>query len=248
VNLTGSRILLTGGAGGIGRHLLVRLLQDGAEVAVLDKNQELCSTLVAEHGVRAIACDLADDAACAAALGALAAEGFAPDVLIHGAGLIHSEPLVNLLARGERVHSREQWRRVMSANLDAVFLLTSRVVDDWLTRRHRGVVVALSSITAAGNAGQTAYSAAKAGVNAMIVSWAKELGPWGLRFAAIAPGFIDTPSTRAALSEALLDKLQKQIPLRRLGEPEAIYAALRHVVENDYLSGTVIEVSGGLSI
>lgn len=248
MNLHGARVLLTGGAGGLGRHLLARLREDGAEVAVLDKDAAACAALADEQGVIALACDLGDDEAVAAALQALAEAGFAPDLLVHGAGMIHSEPLVNLLARSGRVHSRENWRRVMSANLDAVFLLSSRVVDAWLARRHKGVVVAISSIAAQGNAGQTAYAAAKAGVNAMMLSWAKELGPLGLRFAAIAPGFIDTASTRAALSEAVLGKLQQQIPLRRLGEPEAVYLALRHIVENDYLSGTVLEVDGGLSI
>lgn len=248
MKLQGARVLLTGGAGGIGRHLLVRLREDGAEVAVLDRDEAACAELQQAFGIHAEVCDLADDVAVVRSLQALAAAGFAADVLVHGAGLIHSEPLVNLLSRGERVHSRVAWRGVMSANLDAVFLLTSRVVDSWLARRHKGVVVALSSIAAQGNAGQTAYAAAKAGVNAMILSWAKELGPLGLRFAAIAPGFIDTPSTRAALSEAVLSKLQQLVPLRRLGEPEAIYLALRHIVENDYLSGTVLEVDGGLSI
>jgi 3-oxoacyl-[acyl-carrier protein] reductase len=69
-----------------------------------------------------------------------------------------------------------------------------------------------------------------------------------LRFAAIAPGFIDTPSTRAALSESAVDRLQKQIPLRRLGDVENIYLSVRHVVENDYLTGAVLEVDGGLVI
>jgi 3-oxoacyl-[acyl-carrier protein] reductase len=248
VNLAGARVLLTGGAGGIGRHLLARLREDGAEVVVMERDETVCAALHAEFGIRAIACDLGDDAAIAAALHALGDSDFGPDVLIHGAGLIHSEPLVNLLSRGERVHSRENWSRVMSANLHAVFLLTSRVVEGWLARRHKGAVVAISSIAAQGNAGQTAYAAAKAGVNAMTLTWAKELGPLGLRFVAIAPGFIDTPSTRAAISAAALAKMEQQIPLRRLGDPEAIYLAVRYSIENDYLSGTVLEVDGGLSL
>jgi 3-oxoacyl-[acyl-carrier protein] reductase len=69
-----------------------------------------------------------------------------------------------------------------------------------------------------------------------------------LRFAAIAPGFIDTPSTRAALSEAAVIRLQQQIPLRRLGDLENVYLAVRHIIENDYLTGTVLEIDGGLVI
>ena len=70
----------------------------------------------------------------------------------------------------------------------------------------------------------------------------------GLRFAAIAPGFIDTPSTRAALSETTIAKLKQQIPLRRLGDLESIYLATCHIIENDYLTGTVLEIDGGLVI
>ncbi|MDP3421758.1 MAG: SDR family oxidoreductase, partial [Thiobacillus sp.] len=169
-------------------------------------------------------------------------------VLVNNAGIIHSEPLVNMLSRGERVHARESWQRVISTNLDSVFFVTGRVVDRMLARRCKGVVISISSIAANGNAGQSAYAAAKAGVNALTRTWAKELGAMGLRFVAIAPGFIDTPSTRAALSEATLARLQQQIPLRRLGELEHLYLALRHVIENDYLTGTVLEIDGGLVI
>jgi 3-oxoacyl-[acyl-carrier protein] reductase len=117
-----------------------------------------------------------------------------------------------------------------------------------LKRRTKGVVINLSSISANGNAGQSAYSAAKAGVNALTRTWAKELGGVGIRFVSIAPGFLDTPSTQTALSEAILTKLKQQIPLRRLGEVEHIYQAVRFIVENDYLNGTVLEVDGGLVI
>ena len=117
-----------------------------------------------------------------------------------------------------------------------------------IARRCKGVVISISSISASGNPGQSAYSAAKAGVNALTRTWAKELGALGLRFAAIAPGFLDTDSTRSALSEAILTRLQQQIPLRRLGAPETIYQSARQIVENDYITGTVLEVDGGLSI
>jgi 3-oxoacyl-[acyl-carrier protein] reductase len=168
--------------------------------------------------------------------------------LINNAGIIHSEPLVNILSRNDRVHSGDTWRKVMSADLDSVFFVTRRVVDQMLATRRKGIVISISSICAKGNPGQSAYSAAKAGVNALTQTWAKELGGMGLRFAAIAPGFIDTPSTRISLSESALARLQQQIPLRRLGDLESIFLAARHIIENDYLTGTVLEVDGGLVI
>ncbi len=225
-------------------------VSESAEVHVLEVDETRCSELrEASNGrIKAWACDVTDPVAVDAAIQAIFDSGFEPDVLINNAGIIHSEPLVNMLSRGERSHSRESWRHVMSANLDSVFFVTSRVVDRMLAKRTKGIVISISSISANGNPGQSAYSAAKAGVNALTRTWAKELGGMGLRFAAIAPGFIDTPSTRAALSEAAITRLQQQIPLRRLGDLESIYLAARHIIENDYLTGTVLEVDGGLVI
>lgn len=248
MKVAGSRVLVTGGGSGIGRFLVGRLETEPAEVCVLEVDAARCTELHEASGGRTKAwtCDVADPIAVDAALQAIFDTGFEPDVLINNAGIIHSEPLVNMLSRGERAHSRESWRRVMSTDLDSVFYVTSRVVDRMLAKRRKGIVISISSISANGNPGQSAYSAAKAGVNALTRTWAKELGGLGLRFAAIAPGFIDTPSTRAALSEAAIARLQQQIPLRRMGELESIYLAVRHVIENDYLTGTVLEVDGGL--
>ena len=136
----------------------------------------------------------------------------------------------------------------METDLDSVFFVTSRVVEHMISRRSKGIVISVSSISANGNAGQSAYSAAKAGVNALTKTWAKELGPLGFRFAAIAPGFLDTISTRAALSESILDRLRQQIPLRRFGDVENIFQTARFIVENDYVNGAVLEIDGGLVI
>ncbi|MBS4096590.1 MAG: SDR family NAD(P)-dependent oxidoreductase [Sulfuricella sp.] len=248
MKLAGARVLVTGGGSGIGRFLVERLDAESAEVCMLERDTARCAEINDLPGgrIKAYPCDVTDPAAVDAALQTVFDAGFDPDVLINNAGIIHSEPLVNMLSRGERVHSRETWRRVMSTDLDSVFFVTSRVVDHMLAKRCKGLVISISSISANGNPGQSAYSAAKAGVNALTLTWAKELGALGLRFAAIAPGFIDTPSTRAALSEAAVTRLQQQIPLRRLGDLQSVYLAVRHVIENDYLTGTVLEVDGGL--
>lgn len=250
MNLSGAKVLITGGGRGIGRQLVEGFLRDGAAVGVFERDQALCAALRADFEGRVLAwpCDVSDPDGVDAAVAAAGQDGFEPDVLVNNAGVIHSEPLVNFTARGDRVHSRQSWRDVIAADLDSVFFVTSRIVDGMIARRCKGVVISISSIAAAGNPGQSAYSAAKAGVNALTCTWAKELGALGLRFAAIAPGFLDTPSTRAALNENILTRLQQQIPLRKLGNPEAIYLAARQIVENDYLTGTVLEVDGGLTL
>lgn len=250
MRVEGSKILITGGARGLGRTLVEGLLQDGAEVGVFEKDSASCEGLAQDFSgkLRVWECDVSDAAQVEKAVSVARESGFEPDVLINNAGIIHSEPLVNLGKKEDRLHSRESWRGVISADLDSVFFVTSCVVDGMLQRRCKGVVISISSISANGNAGQSAYSAAKAGVNALTKTWAKELGAFGIRFAAIAPGFIDTPSTRSALSENTLARLQQQIPLRKLGNPAAIHIAARGIIENDYITGTILEVDGGLTI
>lgn len=248
MKLPDSKVLLTGGGSGIGRFLLDRLLADGAMVAVLELDPARCAELRGAYGerVQTVVCDVSDANAVDTALSALVETGFEPNVLINNAGIIHSEPLVNLLSRTDKAHSRDSWHKVIATNLDSVFFVTSRVVERMVSKRTKGVVVSISSISANGNAGQSAYSAAKAGVNALTSAWAKELGAMGMRFVAIAPGFMDTPSTHSALSEAVIARLKQQIPLRHLGELESIYRAVQYAIENDYVSGTVLEVDGGL--
>jgi len=250
MNIKGRKVLITGGARGIGRALVEGFVEDGACVGVLEKDSDSCQLIRECFGgkVSTWKCDVSDYLQVDHAVRIALVSGFRPDILVNNAGIIHSEPLINLTRKDNRIHSRDSWRRVIATDLDSVFYVTSRVIEDMLDRRCRGVVISISSIAASGNAGQTAYSAAKAGVNALTKTWSKELGPLGIRFAAIAPGFLETHSTRDALNERSLMKLQQEIPLRRLGKVEEIYLAAKALVENDYINGAIIEVNGGLSI
>ena len=138
--------------------------------------------------------------------------------------------------------------KVLSINLDSVFLITSNVVENMVSRRAKGVIISISSISSEGNAGQSAYSAAKAGVNALTKTWSKELGPLGIRFASISPGFIDTISTHASLSISQIESIKRQIPLKKLGHPKSVYQAAKFIVDNEYVNGAIIELDGGLTI
>lgn len=249
MNLSETHVLITGGGRGIGRHLVERLVVEARRVAVFEKDEATIADLMAAHpALHCYSCDVTDPEAVANSVAAMESDGFALDALVNNAGLVHSALLVNLLEKDNRVHSAEEWQRVLASNLSSVFYVTGPVVDHMLKRRKKGVVISMSSISARGNAGQSAYSAAKAGVNALTRTWARELGGLGIRFVSIAPGFIDTDSTRKALSEKKLSRLKEQIPLRRLGEVEHIYQTVRFIVENDYVNGTVLEIDGGLAI
>lgn len=249
MNLSDLEILITGGGSGIGRHLVDRLSPQVKAISVFERDSNLCAELQGlYHNVKFYPCDVTEMSQLIVALDVMDIEGFKTDVLINNAGLIHSEVLINILSKVDRVHSLVNWHTVIGANLHSVFNVTGLVVDRMVALRKKGVIINISSISADGNPGQSAYSAAKAGVNSLTRTWSKELGSFGLRFVAIAPGFFDTPSTRKALSEPILAKLKQQIPLRRFGEVEHVYQTVRFVIENDYLNGTVIDVDGGLVI
>ena len=161
---------------------------------------------------------------------------------------IYSAPLINLLSRTDRKHSVEAWHKVIDTNLSAVFKTSVCTIDQMISHKTKGVVINISSISAQGNAGQSAYSAAKAAINALTFTWAKELSMFGVRSAAIAPGFIETPSTHKALSDANIEKIRNTIPLKRLGSLEEIFKAVTFVIENDYYNGRVLEIDGGIVI
>ena len=134
---------------------------------------------------------------------------------------------------------------MVGTNLTGVFLCAREAAHRMIAHTGGGVIVNVSSISRAGNAGQTNYSAAKAGVAAMTVVWAKELARYGIRVGAVAPGFIRTPLVEGMRPEVLA-KMTSPIPLGRLGEPEEIAHAVGFIFENDLFTGRCLEVDAGL--
>jgi len=166
------------GSGFLGRGYSGRSSAAGCKVVILDC---VVDTPSSDSDVIRIACDLVDPVATEVAVRRAWDEAGPIQILVNAVGLIQNAPLVNVTAKGDRRHSFETWRSTIDANLTSVFLATVNHVDRMVALRTRGVVVSLSSVAAAGNAGQAAYSAAKAGVNAMTLAWAKELGLLGIR-------------------------------------------------------------------
>ncbi|MCG8442836.1 MAG: SDR family NAD(P)-dependent oxidoreductase [Caulobacterales bacterium] len=242
-------LLITGGAGAVGRELVGELGGEGRAVVVIDRDAEALEAMRRDHpGVAGYVCDLASAEEVAAVIDRIHDDGHAIDVLVNNAGSIHSEPLINLLKRPDPKHDVATWRSTLADNLDSVFHVSSCVAEKMVARRAKGVIINVSSVAAGGNAGQSAYSAAKAAVNALTVTWAKELGPLGIRVAAIAPGFMDTGSTHAALSEKHVQNWVKRTPIGRLGEAREMALAIRFVMENGYFNGQVLALDGGLTL
>lgn len=246
MNLAGKGAIVVGGAGSIGQIIVAMLREKNVRVAVLDKVTSDPSP--ADDGTFLIRADAADEAEVGAAVAKASQWLGRIDVLVNCAGLIHSEPLVSLAAPSRRRHSIAAWKAVIRSNLTATFLASLHVAEHMAANRTKGVIVNFSSVSATGNPGQTAYSAAKAGVEAMTCVWAQELGPLGIRVAAIAPGFVDTASTHASLSESVMKEWKRRTPLGRLATTQEIANSVLFVIENDFVSGCTIRVDGGLVI
>jgi 3-oxoacyl-[acyl-carrier protein] reductase len=125
-----------------------------------------------------------------------------------------------------------------------VFLCGREAAERMIRFGTHGCIVNISSLSRAGNFGQSNYSAAKAGVAALTVVWAKELARHGIRVNAIAPGFIKTEMV-ASMRPEILEKMAAGIPVQRLGEPDEIAATLEFILTNDYVNGRVLEIDGG---
>lgn len=249
MNLEAVNILITGGASGLGKAMATYLAGKAANVIVVDRNAAMLEELQAE--VPAIKCytaDLTDYAAVETLVANIFADYVKLNVLINNAGIIHSEPLVNILSREDIKHSLDNWHKTIDINLNAVFYVTSHVAAQMVKTRSKGVIINISSISSYGNMGQSAYSATKAALNALTVTWSKELGMFGIRSVAIAPGFIDTPSTQAALSEVKVKAYKSATPIGRLGKTEEVIHSIVYIIENDFYNGTILNLDGGLKL
>ena len=248
MKLNDTKAIVTGGVKGLGRAIVDKLLENNAQVAVIDMDKSALESLQAElPQLQVFVCDLTSPEQVKNTLENLVQNFGIPQVLVNNAGFLYSSPLLSIGPQ-VKAHSPEMWDKVISANLSSVFYLTSCVVEKMVTSRTKGVVVNISSVSSNGNAGQSAYAAAKAGVNALTSVWAKELSPMGIRFVAVSPGYSDTPSTHETLSESTLKQIVKEVPIRRLGKPEEIADGVLAVIENDFFNGKVIELDGGLIV
>ncbi|MFQ5427961.1 MAG: SDR family NAD(P)-dependent oxidoreductase [Thermodesulfobacteriota bacterium] len=247
--LKDKKIIVTGGVKGIGNCLVRNLIKEGAIVGVFDINTKGLEDMQKEDSnLFCLRCDITDHEQVEAAVNKFFNKFGAIDILVNNAGVLFSAPLVSLSIGEIKKHDYDAWNKIISTNLSSAFYMAVNVAEKMILKRTKGVIVNISSVSAAGNPGQSAYSAAKAGVNALTTTWAKELGPLGIRVVGIAPGYTDTESTRAVLNEDVLKDIVKRVPLRRLGNVNDIVGAIRFVMENNFANGKIFEVDGGLVV
>jgi len=256
MQIKGSVVLVTGSARGIGYAIAERFAALGARIVLSDvledEVKQAAEKLAAASGaeVAAFPCNVADADSVAAMYAAVDARFGRVDVAVLNAGIIRDALLVKKdRETGELIPgmSLKQWQQVIDVNLTGVFL-TGQAAALRMAKQGGGVLIAISSIARHGNMGQTNYSATKAGVVAMSVAWAKELARYGVRANAVAPGFIGTEMVLAAMKQEAREKMEKMIPVGRIGVPDEIAHACQFLVENDYVSGEVVEVTGALRL
>jgi len=250
------KIIVTGGAQGMGRHFAVRLAEAGAQVAVGDVNEVgLAETLEAGKGkgagkLHARKLNVADEADVASFVGWAHGVMGGLNGLVNNAGILRDGLLVKKDRETGAIKTltKDQWDAVIGVNLTGATLMTRDVVAKMLeTNQRPGVIVNISSVARHGNRGQSNYTAAKAALAPNTVTWAREFGPFGIRVGAVAPGMIETPMTQG-MNQKARDALVAAIPVGRIGLPEDIWLAVKFVLECDYLDGRTIDVDGGLSM
>jgi 3-oxoacyl-[acyl-carrier protein] reductase len=243
--LKGKVAIVTGGAQGIGLATVKKFVAEGAQVALADVRQEAVDAAVASFNgagtVTGYLVDVTRRDQIDAMVEAVREKEGRIDVLVNNAG-------ITIDARLQKM-SEDQFDKVIAVNLKGTYNCAHAVVDT-MVAQGAGVILNASSVVGIyGNFGQTNYAASKFGVIGFVKTWARELGPKGVRCNAVAPGFISTSILRT-IPDKVMKQMTDRVPLKRLGTPQDIanvYAFLASD-EASYINGAVIEVSGGLTV
>jgi 3-oxoacyl-[acyl-carrier protein] reductase len=235
--------VVTGSGRGIGRAISHALAKEGAKVVISDINEELCKQTAADFekdGFDAIAvpCNVTDSASVVKMVEAIVAKWGRIDILVNNAGITRD----NLFMR----MSEEHWQAVIDTNLTSAFKVTQPIIKVMSKQRSGRIVNIASTSGVHGNFGQVNYAAAKSGLIGFTKTIALEYASRNITSNAIAPGFIDTDMTKA-LGEEIIKNILDRVPLKRMGTPEDIAAAVVFLAgPGSYVTGQVLEVSGGL--
>ena len=251
MNLTDKVIVITGGGQGLGRAMALSLAEAGAKLALVDLNEDLLKesvALIEQAGSQAkyYLANVTDEAEVEATFAQINQDFNGFDGLINNAGILRDGMFVKAKdGQVTKKMSLDQFQSVIDVNLTGVFLCGREAAVHMIESGRKGVIINMSSIARGGNMGQTNYAASKAGVVAMTVTWARELGRHGIRVGAIAPGVIRTAMTDAMKPE-MRERLEKMKPVGRLGETDEIAHTAKYIFENEFFTGRVVEIDGGL--
>ncbi|MDR1425909.1 MAG: 3-oxoacyl-[acyl-carrier-protein] reductase [Rickettsiales bacterium] len=238
------KILITGATGGIGQATSILFARHGATVCLCarnpDKLQELASRIKSEGGEPyIISCDLGNAEQVEEVFSTLDRDIGPVDILVSNAGMTKDTLSIRM--------SREDFREVISVNLEATFVLNREALKRMMKARYGRIINVSSVVGFTGNAGQANYVASKAGITGLSKSLALEFANRGITVNCVAPGFIETPMTDK-LTEAQKSKIIGSIPLGKIGRPEDVANAIAFLAkrESGYITGQTIHVNGGL--
>ncbi|MCC6810679.1 MAG: SDR family oxidoreductase [Deltaproteobacteria bacterium] len=254
MELSKLKLIVTGGAQGMGRHFSLRLAQAGAQVTAGDVLEDGLKSLEAEAKglpgkIFTKKLDVSNEGQCTEFVAWAHQQMGGLNGLINNAGILRDGLLVKKDKETGQVKklSLENWNAVIGVNLTGATLMVRETVAKMVEAGDKGVIVNMSSIARHGNRGQSNYVSAKAALAMNTNTWAREFAPFGIRCGAVAPGMIETPMTQG-MNQKARDQLVSMIPVARIGLPEDIWVAVKFVIECDYFNGRCIDVDGGLSM
>ncbi len=253
MELKDSVIAITGAAQGLGFAMAESLAESGANIVLLDMQEDAVKAAAAalsEKGIDAqgYALNVTDEAAVESAFDQIIAHYGKLNGLINCAGIMRDGMLLKV-KEGKVVDkmSKQQFQSVLDVNVTGTFLCGREAAARMVDTGSKGVIINISSVSRAGNMGQTNYSASKSAVATMTVSWGRELARFGIRAACIAPGLVDTAMV-AQMRPEMLEKFLSTVPLRRLAQTEELGHAAKYIFENDYFTGRTLELDGGVRV
>lgn len=238
--LEGKVVLVTGASRGIGRAIAEELASHGAKVIGTATSEKGAEAIAAYLGAgQGLVLNVAEPASIDACLESIKTNFGDIDVLVNNAGITRD----NLLMRMKD----DEWFDIIQTNLTSVYRLSKAVLRSMMKKRFGRIITIGSVVGSMGNAGQTNYAAAKAGVLGFTKSLAKEVASRGITVNAVAPGFIDTDMTKE-LTEEQKEAIFGQVPANRLGQPEEIAAAVAFLASEraGYITGETIHINGGM--
>ena len=250
MKIAGKTFVITGGAQGLGKAMAMQLAASGAKLALVDVNQAALDLAVSECNGKAKAyiANVTDEQQVDDLFSSIESDLGPIAGLVNNAGILRDGLLVK--AKDGKVTDRlslQQWQSVIDVNLTGVFLCGRAAAGQMIESGTKGAIINISSISRAGNAGQSNYAAAKAGVAALTVTWARELARYGIRCAGIAPGVFETEMVASMKPEAY-DRIVGGVPLARTGRLDELAGTVEYIFANDYFTGRILELDGGLRL
>jgi len=248
MKIKNKKFIVTGAGGGIGSSIVKTILENEGIVGGIDINIDALQQIKMNYdkSLEVYRCDICNMNEINNTIEEFISKYGEIDCLINGAAILQDQPMISVFNGKLQKYSIEDWNNTMRTNLFSVFYLTREVIEKMVMKRTKGLIINITSISAAGNMCQSAYAASKAAMNSLTVTWSQELSVFNLRVAGLAPGMTDTSMPKNAMREDVLKAWLNKTPVKRMGTPAEISAGIKFIIENDFFNGRILELDGGL--